>query len=123
MLSVWDRVEKELRGGEDGSGQSIRMTVCRLRSNDSKGNTMGILVPHEVSNGLSYELGRDAVSFENVEFSDETTPTSSSLGIVKVEPKVEVKIEVKVEGNVEPAVLIPKSEPKVKEEPDIEFDF
>lgn len=90
-----------------------RFQVCRLRSKDSRGNTMGIIVPYDCAQDLSYELGRDAITVENVAISDDV---ASSSGMVKIEPKSEVKPEIKVE---------PKSEVKleIKVEPKTEPNF
>lgn len=97
VLSVWDLVEKQLRGGEDGSGQFVRMQVCRLRTNDGHANTIGIIVPNECVDELSYELEVDAENVEDVKLTSELPKIEA-----KVEPKVDLKIEPKLETKVEP---------------------
>lgn len=115
VLGVWDRVEKQLRGGEDGLGQIIRMQVCRLRTNDGRPSTVGILVPYECVDELSNELGADAERIEDIEHSDETP----AIQEVKIEPKAEVKVKPtivpKIESTIVPkieATSVPKIEPK-----------
>lgn len=108
VLGVWDRVEKQLRGGEDGSGQIIRMQVCRLRTNDGRPSTIGILVPYECVDELSYELGADAERIEDIEHSDETP----AMEEVKIEPKAEVKVEPSIVPKIEPSI-VPKIEPTI----------
>lgn len=100
VLSVWDRVEKQLRGGEDGTGQFVRMQVCRLRTNDGQANTIGIIVPNECVTELSNELAEDAESVEEVDLSNELSSATPNIE-VKIEPKLEVKIEPKLEFKIE----------------------
>lgn len=100
VLGVWDRVEKQLRGGEDGSGQFVRMQVCRLRTNDGQANTIGIIVPNECVTELSNELAEDAESVEEVDLSNELSSAMPNIE-AKIEPKLEVKIEVKIDPETE----------------------
>ncbi|KAG4074462.1 hypothetical protein HA402_015751 [Bradysia odoriphaga] len=97
VLGVWDRVEKEMRGGVDDEGQNIRMQVCRLRASEGQPSAIGILVPNECVEGLTQELSVDAENVERVNFTGELE-SNSIPKIEKIEPlKVEVKVELKVE--------------------------
>ncbi len=125
VLGVWDRVETQLRGGEDG-GQVIRMKVCRLRGSNGMANTIGILVPNECEDELSRELGVDADYIENLN-SDETAPKvepKDETKLLVVKSEIETKIEAEIEAKIEPKIES-KNETKIelKSEYDTDVEF
>lgn len=128
VLGVWDRVEKHLRGGEDGEGgTNTRMQVCRLRASEGQPSAIGILVPNQCVDDLTDELSADAESVESVYFTgdveaklpkiEKVEPAMNSDLPIKVEPqfiKIEVKseAEIKTEPQIEPIIQLVKIEPK-----------
>lgn len=92
---MWDIVEKQLRGGEDGTGQFIRMQIIRLKTMDGL-KTVGILVPYECSDQLSCELAEDAEDITEVDINEAIKEEGIKVEGIKVEG---IKVEgTKVEG-------------------------
>lgn len=106
VLCVWDRVERQLRGGQDESKQKIQ--TCRLRTNDGQASTVGILVPYECVDQLSYELALDAERIEKIDLTN---------GMPKSELQIEPKVEVKIESQID-LTIVPKMEVKIEPKPE-----
>lgn len=126
VLGVWDRVEKQLRGGEDGEGQNIRMQVCRLRSSEEgQASVIGILVNNDCVDELSEELGADAESVETVYSADgleSKFPRIQKVEPMEVETAVPIKLEfqsVKAEGSEQQI----KTEIKIEIKAEIKTEF
>lgn len=88
VLGVWDIVERQLRGGEDGTGQFIKMQITRLKTSDGH-KAIGILVPKECAEDLSYELTEGA---ERVEEQDVQNTKKEQIE-VKLDENIDIKIE------------------------------
>ncbi|KAJ6650177.1 Protein strawberry notch like 1, partial [Pseudolycoriella hygida] len=110
LLGVWDRIERHLRGGENGLGQFVRMQVCLLRANDGQGSTTGILIPLMCVSELSDELAADAERVEDVYLSNDAQPQT----FIK-----EVDLQNKKEEKVDPESMKEENKPEgAKEEHD-----
>ncbi|XP_037040157.1 protein strawberry notch-like [Bradysia coprophila] len=130
VLGVWDRVEKQLRGGLDDEGQIIRMQVCRLRASEGQASAIGILVPNECAEELTQELSVDAEKVENVNFTGELEsnliPKIEKIEPLQVEQPIKlesqlIKIELKSEAEIKTEAQDPPILQSLKCEPESEY--